>query len=225
MLSKIPLPKLKVESSYTEWKSELLMWTVVCGYFKKEQRIIVLLQSLCQNQKVKKVISTIALTDLNKDDGLNVLLDKLNEFFKTEQTQYLYYTCTKFNNFSRSEEMDINEYVIEFEYLNDQMLKFELKLPDKLLCLKLLDGASLNTNQMQMTLSITSALKYRSMKAALKWIFIRTGISEKDSGDIEIEQESIFYTKLGGSKQKVKLNPINKHGQVSQCSICNSKMH
>ena len=33
-------------------------------------------------------------------------------------------------NFSRSEEMDISEYILEFEHLNDKMPEFELKLPD-----------------------------------------------------------------------------------------------
>ena len=80
------------------------------------------------------------------------------------------------------------------------MLKFELKLPDKLLCLKLLDGASLNTNQKQMALTLANNLKYESMTAALKQIFIITPICEKDSGDSEIKQESVFYTKPGGSK-------------------------
>ena len=172
MSSKIPPPKLKVESSYTEWKNELLMRTLVCGYVKKEQGIIVLLQSLSENQKAKKAVSTLTSTDLNKDDGLNILLNKLDELFKTEQTQDSYYTYTKFNNFSRSEEMDISEYILEFEHLNDTIIKFELKLPDKLLCLKLLDGALLNTNQKQMALTIPSDLKYESMKAALKRIFI-----------------------------------------------------
>ena len=172
MSSKIPPPKLKVESSYTEWKNELLMRTLVCGYVKKEQGIIVLLQSLSENQKAKKAVSTLTSTDLNKDDGLNILLNKLDELFKTEQTQDSYYTYTKFNNFSRSEEMDISEYILEFEHLNDTIIKFELKLPDKLLCLKLLDGALLNTNQKQMALTIPSDLKYESMKATLKRIFI-----------------------------------------------------
>ena len=66
--------------------------------------------------------------------------------------------------------MDVTKYILEFEHLNDKMLKFELKLPYKLLCLKLLDGVSLNTNQKQMVLTLASDLKYESMKAALKQI-------------------------------------------------------
>ena len=70
------------------------------GLVKKEQRIIVLLQSLSENWKAKKAVSTLMLKDLNKDDWFNILLNKLDEKFKTEQTQDLYYTFTKFNNFS-----------------------------------------------------------------------------------------------------------------------------
>lgn len=55
--------------------------------------------------------------------------------------------------------MDISEYILELEHLNNKMLKFELKLPDKL-CLKSLDGASLNTNQKQMALTLASDLKH-----------------------------------------------------------------
>ena len=69
-----------------------------------------------------------------------------------------------------------------------------------MLCLKLLDGASLNTNQSQMALTLASDLKHESMKAALKQIFISTPISGKDSGDIEVKQESVFYTKPGGPR-------------------------
>ena len=99
---KIPLPKLKVESSYAEWKNELLMWILVCGCVKKEQGIIVLLQSLSENQKAKKAVSTLMLT-LRYTHVNFILLNKLDELFKTEQTQDSYYTYTKFNNFSRSE--------------------------------------------------------------------------------------------------------------------------
>ena len=61
--------------------------------------------------------------------------------------------------------MDISKYILEFEHLNNNMLKFELKLPDEL-CLKFFDGASLNTNQKQMALTLASNLKYESIMAA-----------------------------------------------------------
>ena len=40
------------------------MWRIVRGYRKKEQVIIVLLQSLNENKKVEKAVSKLKVTDL-----------------------------------------------------------------------------------------------------------------------------------------------------------------
>ena len=86
MSSKTPPSKLKVESSYTKRENELLIWLLICGCgsVKTEQGITVLLQSLSENQKAEKAVSTLTSTYLNKDDRLNILLHKLDELFKTE---------------------------------------------------------------------------------------------------------------------------------------------
>ena len=41
---------------YRSWKNKLQMWTMLFGVDKKEQGIIVLLQSLSNNKKVEKTI-------------------------------------------------------------------------------------------------------------------------------------------------------------------------
>ena len=46
-----------------------------------------------------------------------------------------------------------------------------MKLPQKFLAFKLLDGASVSENQRQMCLALANDLTYNSMKAALKHIF------------------------------------------------------
>ena len=38
-------------------------------------------------KKAKKAVSKLTVTDLNVDDGLQKLLEKLNSTFKTEKTQ------------------------------------------------------------------------------------------------------------------------------------------
>ena len=47
------------------------------------------------------------------------------------------------------------------------MIQFDLKLPDNILCLKLLESVSLGVNEKQMALTIPDDLKYDSMKLAL----------------------------------------------------------
>ena len=46
-----------------------------------------------------------------------------------------------------------------------------MKLPQKFLAFKLLDGASVSENQRQMCLALANDLTYNSMKAALKHTF------------------------------------------------------
>ena len=42
-------------------------------YFTKEQRIIVLLQSIVVNKKAEKAVSTLTFHDLNKETDLDIL--------------------------------------------------------------------------------------------------------------------------------------------------------
>ena len=82
MATKIAPPKLKNDTSYSEWKNKLDIWCIVCGYENKGQAIIVLLQSLNENKKAEKAVSKLKVTDLNVDDGFDKLINKLDKTFK-----------------------------------------------------------------------------------------------------------------------------------------------
>ena len=118
--AKIAPPKLKNDTSYSEWKNKLDIWHIVCCYKKKEQAIIVLLQSLNEHKKTEKIVSELKVTDLNVDDGFDKLIAKLDKTFKTEKTQESYNVYVEFNKFFRTENMNINDYVLEFEHFNNK---------------------------------------------------------------------------------------------------------
>ena len=59
----------------------------------------------------------------------------------------------------------MNDFVIELENLNYKMDSHDMKLPDKLLAFKLLDGASVSENQRQMCLALANDITYNRMKA------------------------------------------------------------
>ena len=69
--------------------------------------------------------------------------------------------------------MSINDYLLEFEHLNDRMIQFDLKLPGNILYLRLHKTASLGINKKQMVLPIADDLKYDNMKLVLKRISLR----------------------------------------------------
>ena len=74
-------PIFSKEVHYQVWKNKLEMWKIVCGIPIKEHRIIVLLQSLVDNKKAEKAVSTLTALDLNGDSGLDILIKKLDSTF------------------------------------------------------------------------------------------------------------------------------------------------
>ena len=109
--------------------------------------------------------------------------------------------------------MNINNYILEFEHLNDKMLQFNLKLPDNISCFKLLENASLQNNEKQMALTLARDLKYESMKLALKRISLNVQ-SNSENNEMNIKQEELLFTRRENSKfenkEKQKFNPSNK---------------
>ena len=55
----------------------------------------------------------------------------------------------------------MNDYIIEFENLNHLMENQNMKLPDKVLAFKLLDGTTISENQRQMCLTLANDLAFK----------------------------------------------------------------
>ena len=151
--------------------------------------------SLNENKKAEKAGSKLTVTDLNVDDGLEKLLEKLDSTFKTEKTQESYNVYKDFNTFKQLQDMSINNYLLEFEHLNDTMIQFDLKLPDNVLYLKLLESASVSVNEKQMALTIVDDLKYDIMRLVLKRILLNIPNKSESSFEIDIKQEELLFTK------------------------------
>ena len=83
-------PMLDSSIPYRSWKNKLQMWTLVCGVDKKEQGIIVLLQSLSNNKKAEKAVSNLTSVELYTENGLNLLLEKLDTAFQSEDVESAY---------------------------------------------------------------------------------------------------------------------------------------
>ena len=60
------------------------MQKIVCSISSKEQDKIVLLQSIVDNKKTEKAVSTLGVHDLTTETGLDVLIEKLDNAFKDE---------------------------------------------------------------------------------------------------------------------------------------------
>ena len=107
------------------------MWEVVCGTPKNEKRIIMLLQSLIGNEKAERAVSTLTITDLQNNTGLQALIAKLDNAFQDEVAEHAYSTYKKFINLKKLPQMSMNEHLLEFENLDHEMTVFNMKIPEQ----------------------------------------------------------------------------------------------
>ena len=78
------------------------------------------------------------MQDLNKDDGLDVLLNKMKLLYVKDINALAFMAYDKFENFRRSDDMNIVDYLNESERLNNQIKHFEMELSKGVLTYKVL---------------------------------------------------------------------------------------
>lgn len=113
----------------------------------KKQGITVILQSLNGNKTTKKIVSNLTAELLYNDTGLNIVLEMLDAVFQSEETDNVYFAYSKIFNFKQQQNLSLNDAIIELENLNYKMKWNNMKLPDKVLDFKLLEGVSISENQ------------------------------------------------------------------------------
>lgn len=169
------------------------MWQLVTSVLKNERAITVWLESLDSNVKVEKVTDQFTATDLNADDGMKTLLNKLQCFSKWSINE-AFNVSSKFINLLYAENVDTNEYILEYKHLYKKMEDFGMKLPDAVFVFKLLDGANLSVDDWKLALAFGKDMKFSDMKSALKQLFNKA--SSTDTPNIAIKDEEAYYSKL-----------------------------
>ena len=108
-------PKFTTESPYKTYKVQ--MWQIVTSVEENQQAIILLLESLEGNPKAEKAVSDLTATDLNTDQGMNLLFEKLDKVFQSETIDETYSTYSAFVSFKRTDQMNMSDYILEYEHL------------------------------------------------------------------------------------------------------------
>ena len=67
------------------------MWQLLISTDKKEQAIVVLLESL-DNTKAEKAVTEFTATELNSDAGMELLIAKLDSVFQSKTLEEAYET-------------------------------------------------------------------------------------------------------------------------------------
>lgn len=249
------IPTFGGDKSYDRWKQELEAWQLVTRVEKKKQAVTVTLAFPEGSEVRDKVFAEMKIADLAMDNGVSVLLQHLDKWYKKDEMSAAYEAWTRFNNYRKEKEDTMERYILEFVKRWTVLEKYRVSISKSILAFKLLDSAGLNVKDKQIVLTAVSFSEpdkmLDSMEAALKKYFgsqevLSLGTASREC--VVVKTEPVFNTKevsvvtrargragfRGGRGRDifVKRNEksgqkkfADKYGNVKKCYVCGSEYH
>ena len=182
-------PVLENLENYEQWKEDVLMWSEISDLSKKKQAIAV---HLTLNGQAKEVANQVSTEDKKKDNGLEILLTKLDEAFLKEPERRKFMAYQDFEECVRKEGVTICEFMREFDAKYYKMREKKMVLPDEVLAFRLVKNCRLTDVQRDQVMAATKPLSFSEVRATLKRMF-ESG-SEGDHG-VRVKEEPMYVTK------------------------------
>ena len=179
-------------SSYEEYRKEVQIWQLLKICSKKAEGPLIF-RTL--KGRAKSVALELSVEEIGSDNGLELIMEKLDKLYLTEKNQRIFLALDEFENFKRSDNGSMSDFIIEFERCHNKVVAFECTYPDGVLAYRLLKAANLSSQNEQLCRATigTGEWSYKSMLSQLKKIF--TDIPS----DSAVKLENVMHTY--GSKQ------------------------
>ena len=124
MSTKITVPQYRVGKPYELFKNELLAWEAVTELDKKKRGIVVALalpdDDSCQLRA--KLFDKFTVEDLNKDGGLQTVIDFLDKQLGTDDLADKLMKFGEFDDYRQTTE-SVSDFIGKFEQLCNRMAK------------------------------------------------------------------------------------------------------
>ena len=216
--SKIAIPKFGDEKNYEGWKRELAFWQLATPTEKKKQALLIALSFPEDSQVRYRVFNETDQTELDKlntDDGIKILLEILDKYYKKDDLCEAFESWAKFVSYLREDGVTIDNYISEFYKRYNELRRF-VELPKAITGFILLNNAGLDAKERQMALiavSFTDKEKILDQtNAALLKFFGHTAVASHGktlagNASLVIKSEPVFateevnYTQRGGRYQ------------------------
>ena len=134
----------------------LQIWKCVADLEKKQQGPV----NLSLPDKIRNSCRDVTLSELNKDDCLNLLIDILQKVYVKDNKASAYLAHEKFESFQRPTDMNIIDYLNKFERLYYDIQRYEMTLPSGVLAYRVLKSANLTPEKQQLATATITELTY-----------------------------------------------------------------
>ena len=183
-------PILSETKSYDDWLKLVKIWSRSTDIEKSKQGSVLLLSL---DSDSLDLALQIPEDDLFKDDGVKTLIDKLNELYKDDDALAKYETLEQFDNYRRTSDTSMVQYIIEFEKRLNKTKELGVKWDeaDDILAFRLLKNSNLSESKEQLAKATIGRLTYKNVKDKLRAIFNKN-VNPPPTGD-QIKTEQINF--------------------------------
>ena len=161
MASKYAPPPVFDESMcWVDYKKEIKIWQALTDWPAKRQgpSLYLFLQG-----KAREAALELDLDDIKKDNGVQIILDRLDRLYLQDTNQSAYIAYQNVKTFKWPASMAIKEDLIKFEHLYNKIKDHNMTLPDGVLAYCVLKSANLNEEEMKLCRATITELKYDDM--------------------------------------------------------------
>ena len=189
-------PILKDIESYEQWKEDVLMWKEITDLGVKKQALAV---HLTLKGPAKEVANQVSTEDKKKENGLEILIKKLDEAFLKEPERRKFMAYQDFEECVRKEGMSICDFMREFDTKYFKMREKKMELPDEVLAFRLVKNCKLTEVQRDQVMASTKPLSFKEVRATLKRMFESSGSAVSSNSEmgqgVRIKEEPLYMTK------------------------------
>ena len=183
-------PAFDDENSYEIWKEDLEIWCDLTDVVATKQALAV---RLVLTGRARNAASQVKREDLKKENGVAILLKKLDSVFLVDKGRRQFSAFNELHNFQRAQNADVNEFVSGFEHVYFKFTEQDMTLPDAVLAFMLLRAANLGDVERKLVMSSIGDVSYNSMKSTLKKVFCDDAPAAHSALVPEIKSEPVFY--------------------------------
>ncbi len=189
-------PLLEDLENYEQWKEDVLMWKEITDLGKSKQALAVHLTLKGQARQVANQVST---DDKKKENGLEILLEKLDESFLKEPERRKFMAYQDFEECTRKEDMSVCDFMREFDTKYFKMKEKGMELPDEVLAFRLVKNCKLTDIQKDQVMASTKPLSFKEVRATLKRMFeSSSGLISEENSSVKVKEEPLYVTKVAG---------------------------
>ena len=197
---------------FENWKKEIEIWCALTE-IPKEKRALIIHLSL--ENKARIASSEIGLENLSQENGVEILLEKLDSLFLVDKGQREFAAVDDLFSLYRKEDANVNSFVTEFEHTYFKFKQQGMSLPDSAMAYILLRACKLTDGERKLIMSAINNVSYDNMKSAIKRIFCNdiNKNSDNSSSKVIVKNEPIFY---GNDENEVMYARNNFRGRFSR---------